>query len=99
MAKVLQLVQPDALQVKVQDRYIPRLRLNKMPCELCGLMAEHATWTISGEGGARHVWLHLHCDYCYAHADFTFAHALKIGGYERRKALAPYQLLAQVMGL
>ena len=88
--------------VKTTDFWIPPLRLKKMPCERCALMAQHATWSVSGDGESRHVWLHIHCEDCFEHADWPLLHELKIEAYEQRKAAARHKKqpkLAKVVGL
>lgn len=89
-------------QVKTRELWIPPRRLNKMSCEQCGLMAQYATWSVSGDGESRHAWMHIHCDYCYEHADWNRLHALKIEAYEQRRAASRGEQqpeLAKVVGL
>ena len=88
--------------VKTRDHWIPRLRLNKMSCERCGLMAHAATWTTSGDGDSRYAWLHILCDHHFQHADWNVLHLMKIEGYEQRRAAARRQehpKLGKVVGL
>ena len=88
--------------VKTRELWIPRLRLSKMACELCGLMAHAATWTVAGDGDSRYAWLHILCEYCHGNMDREFAHALKIEAYEQRRGAAKIvnrPRLAKVAGL
>lgn len=94
---MLQLIQITS-QVKTTELWIPPLRLHKMPCERCALMAQHATWSISGDGNSRHAWLHIHCEDCFEHADWPLLHALKIEEYEQRRADTKRPALAKVAG-
>lgn len=91
-----------ATKVKTRELWIPRLRLSKMGCEVCGLMAHAATWTVSGDGDSRYAWMHILCEYCHKNADWESAHALKIEGYEQRRGAAKIvnrPKLAKVAGL
>ena len=89
-------------QVKTREHWFPPRRLNKLPCELCGLMAQHATWSVSGDGESRYAFMHVHCSYCFEHTNWGSAHAMRIEAYEQRKGASRGQeqpKLAKVVGL
>lgn len=87
------------VEVVTQAHWMPPMRLRKFGCEWCGLMAEHMTWSISGNGESRYAFMHIQCGYCFEQTNWRRAHMLKIEAYQQRKASSVIEFVQPIKQL